>query len=120
MTYGEYMDTILSFKKREKFHNLIEWVKKVFPTLSLVIKWNQPMFTDDGTFIISFSHAKNHISVSPEKLIMDKFIDRIDRDYSFTKMLFHIKWNQEVNDELLKDIIEESIKYKKDYDKFWL
>jgi uncharacterized protein YdhG (YjbR/CyaY superfamily) len=34
------------------------------------IKWNQPMFSDHGTFIIGFSIAKEHIAVAPEAVVI--------------------------------------------------
>ena len=120
MTFADYMDTILSFEKREVFMEIIDWVKREFPQLELHIKWNQPMFLDHGTFIIAFSQAKKHISISPEKVILDQYIDRIKDKHTHTKMLFHLRWNQEIDFELLHDVISSSIEYKKDYDKFWL
>ncbi|MCQ4950818.1 hypothetical protein NE646_14380, partial [Bittarella massiliensis] len=38
-----------------------------FPDLTPKIAWNQPMFTDHGTFIIGFSAAKAHLAVAPER-----------------------------------------------------
>lgn len=120
MTIVEYLDTIPKQENREQFHNLIKWVQKEFSALELLIKWNQPMFLDHGTFILAFSHAKNHLSVGPEKLILDQYRTEIEKEYTAKKMLFHIKWTQEINYDLLKTIIIATIHEKKDYDKFWL
>ena len=70
----------------------IAWVKDTFPTLTPKIAWNQPMFTDHGTFIIGFSAAKQHFSVSPEVQGMTAFCDVITKSgYSQTSNLFRIQ-----------------------------
>lgn len=120
MTLAEYMDTIVSSENREKFLTIIDWVKEEFPQLELLFKWNQPMFLDHGTFIVGFSHAKNHISIAPEKEVLDHFTNDIKKQYTYSKKLFHIKWAQEVDYVLLKNIIQHSIELKRNYDKFWL
>ena len=120
MTLNDYLLTIDVKENRDVFRRLIDQVKQTFPHLELVIKWNQPMFVDHGTFIISFSHAAKHISVAPEKLIMDKFTDRIKSKYNAKKMIFQIKWNQTIDFDLISDIIQESVDYKLNYNKFWL
>lgn len=33
-------------------------ITETYPQLDTTVKWNQPMFTDHGTFIIAFSFAK--------------------------------------------------------------
>jgi uncharacterized protein YdhG (YjbR/CyaY superfamily) len=48
-----------------------------FPNLEPQIKWNTPMFSDHGTFIIGFSTAKHHLSVSPEEVGIEHFADDI-------------------------------------------
>lgn len=120
MTIKDYLDTISEVNQREKVSDLLNWVTNQFPELELLIKWKQPMFIHKKTFIIAFSHSKNHMSVAPEKIILDQFISRINEQYTNTKMLFYIKWNQAIDYDLIRDIIIESVRYKQDYDKFWL
>ena len=120
-TLNEYLETMPEIDKREKLESIINWILEEFPQLNLEIKWNQPMFIDHGTFIIAISFARHHMSVSPEKVILDRFAEEIKTSkYKMTKMLFHIKYVQEVDYNLLRNIINASIEEKKDYDKFWL
>ena len=99
---------------------LIEWVATTFPDLHLEIKWNQPMVVHNGTFIIGFSAAAKYVSIAPETAILHEFLDRITvTGYGHTKMKFQIKWNQEIDYDLLSDIIERSIEFKKGSTTFW-
>jgi hypothetical protein len=78
------------------------------------------MFTDHGTYIIGFSTAKHHIAVSPESLTLDKFREDIEKaGYTSSKMIFRIKWTDDVYYELLDKMIAFNIADKKDMDKFW-
>ena len=47
-----------------KLEPIFEQIQKEFPNLTVELKWNQPMFIINGTFIIGFSVAKNHISIA--------------------------------------------------------
>ena len=121
MTLEEYLRHIDSDGNRVVFHRLLKWAIETFPQLDLKMKWNQPMFLDHGTFIISFGVAKKHISVSPEKLILDEFRDEIEESgYGHSKMLFRVKYADSINYNLLKRIISRCIEVKKDYNHFWL
>lgn len=115
-----YMETMDTKEKKDKFLGVINWIKKEFPKLKLEIKWNQPMFINDNTFIISLSALKNHFSIAPEFKTMELFKDKIDKaGYSQTKMLFRIKFNEEINFNLLKEIIDFNIEDKKGMTSFW-
>ncbi len=52
---------------QQKIKDLFAKITETYPQLDTTVKWNQPMFTDHGTFIIAFSFAKNHFSIAPEK-----------------------------------------------------
>ena len=121
MTFEAYLSQIENLQHKDKIHQLIQWALKEFPTLKLEMKWNQPMLLDHGTFIISFGFAKQHISVSPEKQILDMYRETLQHlGYKATKMLCHIKWEQDVPFEVIQSMIEETMFLKTDYHKFWL
>lgn len=117
----EYYESMPDKDKQDRLKKMVNWTLKEFPNLSLEIKWNQPMFTDHKTYIMAYSFAKNHISVAPEKVILDRHLKAIIRaGYKHTKMLFHIRYDQKIDYGLLKLLIQDTIKEKKDFDKFWL
>lgn len=124
---GLYMDTHNDFlaqmtddAQREKLSTLLNWIAQTFPELETTIKWNQPMFTHHGTFILGFSASKKHFSIAPEAFAIDKFKARIAAaSYSATNNLFRIQWTQEIDYDLIKDIIQFNIEDKADCDTFW-
>lgn len=55
--YDDYLAKIENPDHRQKMVRVLQWVEKRYPNLAGRIAWNQPMFTDHGTFIIGFSVA---------------------------------------------------------------
>ena len=43
----------------------MEWAERTFSGLEPRVAWNQPVFTDHGTFIIGISVSAGHLAVSP-------------------------------------------------------
>ena len=118
--FNEYLESIQDAQKIEKISSLFNFIETTFPELVRVFKWNTPMYIHHDTFILGISYAKAHISIAPENIAMEKFKDEIDRSgYSNTKGLFRIKWNDEVDYELIEKIIQFNIEDKKDIDTFW-
>ncbi|HEM3655410.1 TPA: hypothetical protein U1C87_001535 [Streptococcus suis] len=69
---SNFKNPILKFKLEPIF----EQIQKEFPNLTVELKWNQPMFIMNGTFIIGFSVAKNHISIAPEAVTMYGYLHK--------------------------------------------
>lgn len=116
----EYLDKVEDLEQRKKLTELFEWILEEFPHLETRIAWNQPMFTDHETFIIGFSVAKKHFSISPEVAAMKKFTEEIEASgYSQSSNLFRILWTQEIDHALLKKIIAFNIADKAEHQKFW-
>ena len=119
-TFNDFLQTIDDPEQRAKLGDVFIWVRKTFPQLEERIAWNQPMFTDHGTFIIAFSVAKAHFAVAPEAVPLEVFNERIqEAGYTQTKQLFRIKWNQDVDYDLLRDIIAFNIEDKAGHTSFW-
>lgn len=119
-TFDDFLATIDDLEHRAKLDDVFAWVRKTFPQLEERIAWNQPMFTDHGTFIIAFSVAKAHFAVAPEAVPLEVFNERIQKaGYTQTKQLFRIKWSQDVDYELLRDIIAFNIEDKAGHTSFW-
>ncbi len=118
--FEQYLNDILDQTKQQKLRKLLQWISFNFPKLEAVIKWNQPMFLTHQTFIIGFSISNNHFSVSLERAGMIQFRDLInDAGYSQTDNLFRILWNQDINYELIRKMIEYNINDKISVTTFW-
>lgn len=118
--FKDYLLTIENIEHREKMQDLFQWILTQFPNLETRIAWNQPMFTHHDTFILGFSLAKNHFSVSPEVKTMTQYSKAIDdAGYEQTNNIFRIKWTQSINLELIKKMIAYNLEDKKDTTKFW-
>lgn len=90
--FSEYLAQIENPQYRERTKEILNWVLNTFTDLEPRIAWNQPMFTDHGTFIIGFSISKQHLAISPELAGMVHFTEVIAKvGYSQSKMLFRIK-----------------------------
>ncbi|MFA8438450.1 iron chaperone [Pueribacillus sp. YX66] len=118
--FQEYLAKIDTPTHRERMEEVLAWVGKQFPNLEPKIAWNQPMFTDHGTYIIGFSIAKHHLAVAPEKEGINQFTnDIVETGYDHTKQLVRIPWEQPVNFSLLEKMITFNIQDKANCSTFW-
>ncbi|MER2058151.1 MAG: iron chaperone [Niallia sp.] len=118
--FAEYLAGIDHPEHRARMEEVLGWVTKKFPNLVPKIAWNQPMFTDHGTYIIGFSVAKHHLAVAPERAGIIQFSDAIvQAGYDYTKQLVRIKWERPVDYFLLEKIIDFNITDKADCMTFW-
>lgn len=118
--FEEFLAHIDNPQHRARTEEVLNWVTKKFPNLMPKIAWNQPMFTDHGTFIIGFSVAKQHLAVAPESAGINHFSEKIvQAGYDHTKQLVRIKWDSPVNFSLLEKMIEFNMMDKADCSTFW-
>lgn len=118
--FAEFLTGIDHPEHRERTEEVLTWVKNKYPHLKTEMKWNQPMFTDHGTFIIGFSVSKKHLAVAPERVAITHVQeDIVKAGYDFTKELVRIPWNSPIEYSLLEKMIEFNIWDKKDYTSFW-
>ena len=116
----EFIEHINNGQQRARTQEVLEWVKSQFRNLEARIAWNQPMFTEHGTFIIGFSVSSKHLAVSPERAGMVRFTNEITKaGYSQSKMLFRIRWEEPVNYILLDQIIRFNCIDKAECKTFW-
>lgn len=119
-TFEDFFATIENPEHRARTEEVLNWVAETFPQLERRIGWNQPMFTDHGTFIIGFSVSKKHLAAAPEEAGIARFADEIKQaGYEHTKMLVRFPWNKPVDYELLKRMIEFNMADKADCSTFW-
>lgn len=118
--FANYLQHIEHPQHRLRTKEVLDWVGDIFPSLEPKIAWNQPMFTDHGTFIIGFSVSKLHLAISPELAGMVHFTDEIAKaGYGQSKMLFRIKWEEPVDHALLARVINFNRLEKADCKTFW-
>lgn len=118
--FKEILKNIENEEHKNRLEELLNWVIAKYPTLKPEIKWNQPMFSNEGTFIIGFSVSKQHIAVAPEQAGIKKFIEEIEEvGYDHTHEIIRIKWKQKIDYELLDKIINYKIQDKAGYTTFW-
>ena len=118
--FSEYLSLISDLTQRSKLTDLLFWIAQEFPRLTPIIAWNQPMFTDHGTYIIGFSVAKKYFSVAPEKATMLNFAREIEQaGYDQTALLFRIRWEQFIDLSLLEKMIRFNIVDKEKCSSFW-
>lgn len=118
--FEKYLVRIDHPQHRARMEEILDWVTKKYPKLIPRIAWNQPMFTDHGTFIIGFSLAKHHLAVAPEKAGIDHFSDEIAKaGYEHSKELIRIRWDSPVDFSLLERVIAYNILAKAEVTTFW-
>lgn len=119
-SFEEFLQSIEEPVKKNRLTEIFSNISDKFPELKEEIKWNQPMYTHHGTFIIGFSVAKHHIAIAPEAEALEHFAKAIKKSgYQRTKMLFRIQWHQDVDYELLEEMIAYNITEKRETTKFW-
>ena len=118
--FEPYLDLIKVDEHQQIMKELLAWVIDKYPMLDHKIAWNQPHFVQNGTFIIAFTHAKQHFSVAPEYKAISEFKHYIkESGYLSTNFIFKIKWGQPVNYDLLSRIIEFNMKDKQGLKTYW-
>lgn len=118
--FAEFLSRIDNPQHLARTEEVLGWVSKKFPTLLPVMKWNQPMYTDHGTFIIGFSVAKHHLAVSPETAGIVHFsAEIVQAGYTHTQQLIRLPWDRPVDFTLLEKMIEYNILDKANCSTFW-
>ncbi|MCU9612695.1 iron chaperone [Caldibacillus lycopersici] len=118
--FGKFIGQIDNQQHRARTEAVLGWVAKEFPNLMPIIKWNQPMFTDHGTYIIGFSVSKHHLAVAPELAGINYFSEQIMASgYEHSKQLIRMPWDRPVDYDLLKKIIEFNMMDKAECTTFW-
>ena len=118
--FRDFLAKIDNQDQQARLEQILQWVLDNYPQFETRIAWNQPMFTDHGTFILGFSVAKKHIAIAPESVAMVAFNDQIEAaGYTHGTNMFRIMSDQEVNYQLLQAIIDFNVADKKDLTSFW-
>ena len=119
-TFQPFLNDIPDPAQKERTEEVLNWIQATYPQLSPRIAWNQPMFTDHGTFIIGFSLSKQHLACTPELAGIRHFSETIKKaGYDHTMMLMKFPWNKPIDYVLLGQMIEFNIAEKADVQTFW-
>ena len=115
-TLDEFLSTIPDADNRERMIDVV----LTYPELELRIAWNQPMFTHHGTYVIGFSAASKHMTMTPEHATMIRFEPVMrERGTDFGTMLARHPWNEPFDYELLDAFIQYQLAEKRDITSFW-
>ncbi|MBC2391140.1 iron chaperone [Listeria booriae] len=118
--FEEFIGNIENPEHQARMAEVLAWIETEYPDLGQRIAWNQPMFTDHGTFIIGFSVSKKHMAIAPEGEGMARLADTIAASgYPTTKMLIQMPWDKPVDYTLIKTIIDFNIADKAECTTFW-
>ncbi|MBC2188561.1 iron chaperone [Listeria booriae] len=118
--FEEFIGNIENPEHQARMAEVLAWIETEYPDLGQRIAWNQPMFTDHGTFIIGFSVSKKHMAIAPEGEGMARLADAIAASgYPTTKMLIQMPWDKPVDYMLIKTIIDFNIADKAECTTFW-
>ncbi|NHZ89856.1 iron chaperone [Massilia sp. CCM 8733] len=118
--FSDYLAKMNDPAQRARTSAVLDWVGDTFPALERRIAWNQPMFSDHGTFIIGFSTARHHLAVAPEAAAIAHFASQIRQaGYEHTTLLIRIAWSADVDFALLKTIVGFNIADKAGCATFW-
>lgn len=120
----EYLGSIADDGHREAFAALLARIAGTWPDLECQVKWNQPMFTHHGTFIIGFTALAHHITVGPERRALARAMPEIERlGLTHGTKTFRIGYDETGDDtpqwKLLSGIIDWTIVDKRDVTTFW-
>lgn len=118
--FQTFIDDIPNPEHKQRVIEVLNHVSKTFPQLEKRFAWNQPMFTDHGTFIIAFSVAKKHMAFAPEWAGIQHFKERMaETGVDHSTMIIRMPWDKAFDYELLDDVIRFNIEDKANCTSFW-
>lgn len=84
-------------------------LKKKFPSIEVVIAWNQPMAKIDNAYVFGLSASKNHLLIAPwSTKVLNDFLPRL-RDLDVKKKTIGIPNDWKVNEKLICDMVKARI-----------
>lgn len=119
-TFNLWLRQLENPAHREKAQEVFSWVQSRYPQLLPVLKWNQPMYTAHGTFILGFSAARAHLAVAAECACLNRYREALEQaGYACTKELLLIRWEQPVPYPWLAQMMETNLQDKAAQKTFW-
>ena len=91
--------------KQATVRAIFKAITSKFPTLELVIAWNQPMLKLDRRYIFGVSVLKTHLLIAPwSKQVLDDFAPRLV-DYKVNKKTIQVPVDWKPDAKLLRDMV---------------
>jgi uncharacterized protein YdhG (YjbR/CyaY superfamily) len=95
--------------KRATVHNIFNAITSKFPSLELVIAWNQPMLKSGDQYVFGLSVHTKHLTLAPTNpRVLLEFEPRLDA-YEVLKKTFKVPVDWKVDKKLLQDIVAAQI-----------
>jgi len=96
--------------KRSTVRNIFNAITSKFPTLELVIAWNQPMLKSGDLYVFGLSVHTKHILLAPTNSeVLHQFEPRL-AGYEVLKKTFKVPVDWRVDKKLLQDMVAAQIK----------
>ena len=118
--FNDFLRNIDNDAHKEKVEGVFDWIQDKYPELEPSVRWNKPMYSHHGTYIVGFSVANNHLAIAPEQKGIIRFSEEIKKvSLTHSKKLSRIEWDQSVNYQSLEKIINFNIEDKSTCTFFW-
>ena len=91
--------------KRTTVHAILDAITSKYPTLDLVIAWNQPMLKLDSAYVFGVMVLKKHILIAPwSQAVLEQFAPRLT-DYKVNKKTIQVPVDWKPDKKLLRDMV---------------
>lgn len=108
-TFNDYIAN-LDATQSATMKQIFDVITKKYPSMELVIAWNQPMLKYKGNYVFGASASKNHITIAPFNAeLIDEFRPRLE-GYVVNKKTIRVPSDWEVDAKLLRDIMAAQLK----------
>ena len=108
-TFDQYLTT-LDNTQSATITKIFDVLTKKYPSMELVIAWNQPMLKYKGNYVFGASAARNHITIAPfNAKLIDEFRPRL-AGYVVNKKTIRVPSDWDVDAKLLRDIMSAQLK----------
>lgn len=100
----------LDAEQARTMRKIFKVIQSKYPTLKLVIAWNQPMLKDGEKYIFGCSASKNHLTIAPWDPKVLKKVAPMLKGYVVNKKTFRVPSDWKVDEKLLISMVRENLK----------
>lgn len=115
-----YFEQVENVENRRKVVDLFDNLAAIDDELTKIYAWNSPMIKYKESFNCGITVAKAHFTMAFDKEALEFFKERIiENGYGLNLKTFKIKYNQDIDLELLTEMVLFSINLRQDATGFW-